>query len=306
MSDLNRIEPFLTCRPSMDVIEGISIISIGEAKGHGMFVDEQTLLEVKACAETYKGGVKVNLDHGAGIKDIIGFVDNIRIVGGRLIGDLNLLETADKRDYVLEIAEKLPDTFGISISFSGPVRDIDGQLFASCTELYSADLVQTPAANPTGLFSFEAKGRVDNSDKAMDDQNTPVEENLEEGDKPTIEDMAKKIAAMESELAELKAKKMEDSAAEDSEEEKPESEMGCNCGLSRLESKIDAVIRNFGAAPMRASVSAESKSEDKRDLKSIIIEKTSELGSRTAAIKFAMANHPTEYIALRDSNQLNF
>ena len=290
----------------MDVIEGISIISIGEAKGHGMFVDEQTLLEVKACAETYKGGVKVNLDHGAGIKDIIGFVDNIRIVGERLIGDLNLLETADKRDYVLEIAEKLPDTFGISISFSGPVRDIDGQLFASCTELYSADLVQTPAANPTGLFSFEAKGRVDNSDKAMDDQNTPVEENLEEGDKPTIEDMAKKIAAMESELAELKAKKMEDSAAEDSEEEKPESEMGCNCGLSRLESKIDAVIRNFGAAPMRASVSAESKSEDKRDLKSIIIEKTSELGSRTAAIKFAMANHPTEYIALRDSNQMNF
>lgn len=293
----------------MSVIEGISIISIGEAKGHGMFVDEQTLLEVKACAETYKGGVKVNLDHGAGIKDIIGFVDNIRIVGERLIGDLNLLETADKRDYVLEIAEKMPDTFGISISFSGPVRDIDGQLFASCTELYSADLVQTPAANPTGLFSFEAKGRVDNSDKAMDDQNTPVTENLEEGAMPTVEEMAKKIAAMESELAELKAKKMEESVIvveESEDEEKNESEMGCNCGLSRLESKLDAVIRNFGAAPMKASVPAEVKNEEKKDLKAIIIEKTSELGSRTAAIKFAMANHPTEYIALRDSNQLNF
>jgi hypothetical protein len=284
-----------------DIIEGVSVISVGEAKGHGLFVDAQTLREVKTCAESYSGGVKVNLDHGAGIRDIVGFCDNFRIVGDKLVADLNLLQNAERKDYVLEIAEKLPDTFGISISFSGPVRDIDGQLFASCTELYSADLVQTPAANPTGLFSFEAKGRVDNSDKAMDDQNTPTEEILEDGDKPTIEDMAKKIAAMESELAELKAKKMEDG-----QEEKPESEMGCNCGLSRLESKLDAVIRNFGAAPMRASVPAESKSEDKRDLKSIIIEKTSELGSRTAAIKFAMVNHPTEYIALRDSNQLNF
>ena len=67
----------------MDVIEGVSIISIGEAKGHGLYVDEQTLMEVKACAESYKGGVKVNLDHGAGIKDIVGFVNNFRIVGKR-------------------------------------------------------------------------------------------------------------------------------------------------------------------------------------------------------------------------------
>ena len=148
----------------MDVIEGVSIISIGEAKGHGLYVDEQTLMEVKECAESYKGGVKVNLDHGAGIKDIVGFCDNFRIIGKKLVADLNLLETAEKRAYVLEIASRMPDTFGISIAFSGPVRERDGRSFASCTELYSADLVQTPAANPTGLFSFTAKP-VDNSAK---------------------------------------------------------------------------------------------------------------------------------------------
>ena len=38
----------------MDVIEGVSIISIGEAKGHGLYVDEQTLMEVKECAESYR------------------------------------------------------------------------------------------------------------------------------------------------------------------------------------------------------------------------------------------------------------
>ncbi len=81
----------------MDVIEGVSIISIGEAKGHGLYVDETTLMQVKECAESYKGGVKVNLDHGAGIKDIVGFVNNFRIVGKQLLGDLNLLETSPMR-----------------------------------------------------------------------------------------------------------------------------------------------------------------------------------------------------------------
>ena len=145
----------------MESIKGVSIISIGEAKGHGLYVDEQTLIEVKECAEAYRGGVKVNLDHGAGIKDIVGFVNNFRIEGEQLLGDLNLLETSPMRDYVLEISNKLPDTFGISIAFSGPIEEIDGISFARCTDLYSADLVQTPAANATGLFSFTAK-QVDN------------------------------------------------------------------------------------------------------------------------------------------------
>jgi hypothetical protein len=291
-----------------DIIGGVSIISVGEAKGHGLFVDMQTLQEVKACAESYKGGVKVNLDHGAGIKDIIGFVDNFRIVGEKLLGDLNLLETADRRNYVLEIAEKLPDTFGISISFSGPIRTEDGMDFASCTELYSADLVQTPAANPTGLFSFEAKESVDNFSEPMDDQNTPATENLEEGKKemPSIEDMAARLAALEEALA--AKNKMEESVIviEDKKEDSKEEEMGCACGMSRFEQKLDLIIKNFGAAPMKASAPAETPKETPLDLKSVIVGKTGELGSRTAAIKFAMQNHPAEYIALRDSNQLNF
>jgi hypothetical protein len=77
-----------------DIIEGVSVISVGEAKGHGLFVDAQTLREVKACAETYAGGVKVNLDHGAGIRDIVGFCDNFRIIADKLVADLNLLQNA--------------------------------------------------------------------------------------------------------------------------------------------------------------------------------------------------------------------
>ena len=287
----------------MDIIEGVSIISVGEAKGHGLFVDDITLQEVKACAESYAGGVKVNLDHGAGIRDIVGFCDNFRIVGKKLVADLNLLETAEKRAYVLEIASRMPDTFGISIAFSGPVREKDGRSFASCTELYSADLVQTPAANPTGLFSFTAKS-VDTSAKEMIDDKNKMEDGEE--DTVSIADIVERLTALETAFGDYK-KKMEEMPEEEMAEEKKDEEM-CNCaaksGVSNLEAKLDLIISNFGAAPLKASTVANEA--EKLSIKSIIDNKTRELGSRTAAIKFAMTNHPAEYIALRDSNQLNF
>ena len=286
----------------MDIIEGVSIISVGEAKGHGLFVDDITLQEVKACAESFAGGVKVNLDHGAGIKDIVGFCDNFRIIGKKLVADLNLLETAEKRAYVLEIAERMPDTFGISIAFSGPVRERDGRSFASCTELYSADLVQTPAANPTGLFSFTAKS-VDTSANEMDEDKNKMEDGE---DTVSIADIVERLSALETAFGDYK-KKMEEMPEEEMAEEKKDEEM-CNCaaksGVSNLEAKLDLIISNFGAAPLKASTVANEA--EKLSIKSIIDNKTRELGSRTAAIKFAMTNHPAEYIALRDSNQLNF
>jgi hypothetical protein len=280
-----------------DIIEGVSVISVGEAKGHGLFVDAQTLREVKACAETYAGGVKVNLDHGAGIKDIVGFCDNFRIIGEKLVADLNLLQNAERREYVLEIAEKLPDTFGISIAFSGPVREIDGKRFASCEELYSADLVQTPAANPTGLFSFEAKA-VDKNLTNMEDEKTQAEEIVKE-DEIDIADILSRLSALETAFGDYK-NKMEEKPEEKMAEEKKDEESE----MSKLSAKLDTIISNFGAAPMKGSAAAEEKPVEKFDLKALIEAKTSELGSKTAAIKFAMSNHPAEYIALRDSNQL--
>ena len=291
----------------MDVIEGVSIISIGEAKGHGLYVDEQTLMEVKTCAESYKGGVKVNLDHGAGIKDIVGFVNNFRIVGKQLLGDLNLLETSPMRDYVLEISSKLPDTFGISIAFSGPIREVDGMDFASCTELYSADLVQTPAANATGLFSFTAK-QVDSFSKQMpeDTATTAMPEDSGESE-VTIVDLSKRMSALEEAFGSMKQKMeamipTEEPAAEPAKEEIT-AELSV---ISKLEAKLDSIISNFGAAPVKASVIAEEKAVEKFDLKAVITQKTEELGSRTEAIRFAMRNHREAYIEARDNNELNF
>jgi len=288
----------------MDVIEGVSIISIGEAKGHGLYVDETTLMQVKECAESYKGGVKVNLDHGAGIKDIVGFVNNFRIVGKQLLGDLNLLETSPMRDYVMEISSKLPDTFGISIAFTGPIREVEGLAFASCTELYSADLVQTPAANATGLFSFTAK-QVDIFSKQMTDpENTEAPEGEVE---VTIAELAKRMEALELSFGAMKTQMEAMLPAEEKMEQDGKEEMAAELSvISKLEAKLDSIISNFGAAPVKASVVAEEKAVEKFDLKSVIVQKTEELGSRTEAIRFAMRNHREAYIEARDNNELNF
>jgi len=291
----------------MDVIEGVSIISIGEAKGHGLYVDETTLMQVKECAESYKGGVKVNLDHGAGIKDIVGFVNNFRIVGKQLLGDLNLLETSPMRDYVLEISSKLPDTFGISIAFSGPIREVEGLAFASCTELYSADLVQTPAANATGLFSFTAK-QVDKFFKEMpeDTATTAMPEDSGESE-VTIVDLSKRMSALEEAFGSMKTQMEAMIPSEEPAAEPMKEEMAAELSvISKLEAKLDSIISNFGAAPVKASVVAEEKAVEKFDLKAVITQKTEELGSRTEAIRFAMRNHREAYIEARDNNELNF
>ena len=288
----------------MDIIEGVSIISVGEARGHDMYVDMQTLREVKACAEEYKGGVKVNLNHGADIEGIVGYADNFRIVGEKLLADINLLKSSPHREYVYEISEKLPDAFGVSIEFAGPLREIDGKRFASCEELFAAAIVQTPAANATGLFSFQARAsRVDKFSQQMEDAPKPELENGE--DEVSIADIVSRLAALETAFGDYKSK-MEEMPKEEMAEEKKDEETAMAAQFSALNSKLDTVIKTFGAAPMKGSAAAAAKSDEAIDLKKVIEKKTSELGSRTAAIKFAMNNHPAEYIALRDSNQLNF
>lgn len=141
-------------------IEGVSVLTTGMAKGHKLQIDQMTLQQVMDCANSFKNGVKVNENHGAGIGDIVGKLTNFRIdeTGEKLLADLSFLKSReDRAKYYLDLAREIPDSFGISISFSGQSEQ-NGTEFelARCQELYSADLVQHPAANPTGLFSADS------------------------------------------------------------------------------------------------------------------------------------------------------
>lgn len=135
------------------VIRGVSVITEGEADGHDFFIDATTIKQVEAAAKAFKGGVKVKMNHWSGVESIVGFLRDFRIDGVQLRADLHLLKTSDRREYIIEMAESIPDGFGLSIAFSGIPEEIDGKVYARCKELYSVDLVDSPAANPSGLFS---------------------------------------------------------------------------------------------------------------------------------------------------------
>jgi hypothetical protein len=103
------------------------------------------------------------------------------------------------------MAEKMPESFGLSVSFSNCPEEKDGQKFARCAEIYSADLVDSPAANPSGLFSKPQNN--------MSDQNAPAPDlaklaeqiaelkKAQEAIKPT--DLSKVTADIESAKVEL-------------------------------------------------------------------------------------------------------
>lgn len=142
------------------VIKGVSLISLGEAKGHDKLCDRKTLETVRDCAKEYGDGLKVKFNpetftHGpAGMVGRIP-IDTIRVKGDKTIGDLHLYKSYNEKakEYLYEMAEETPGNIGLSIEFTGDDEEIKGEKFARCSEIYAATIVDLPAANPTGLFS---------------------------------------------------------------------------------------------------------------------------------------------------------
>ena len=153
------------------IIEAVSVITEGEAKGHDMFIDATTLQQVKACAEQFKDGVKVKIDHGTGFSSIVGVLRNFRIEGDKLLADLHLLKAHEMRERLFEIAEEMPGSVGLSISFSYTSEKIGKKEYARCEDLYSVDFVDRPAANPSGLFR-----RVDSPPNGMAQESSVLDQ----------------------------------------------------------------------------------------------------------------------------------
>jgi len=134
-------------------IHGVSVATIGEARGHGLHVDATTLDQLKECAMKYGGGVKVKADHGSGVLSTVGFLKNFQLDGNQLRADFEIFASEKDGEKLFDMAEKIPDTFGLSVNFAGEDQKVGSLTFARCSELFSADIVTEPAANKHGLFS---------------------------------------------------------------------------------------------------------------------------------------------------------
>jgi hypothetical protein len=287
------------------IIAGVSVITVGEAKGHGMLIDEQTLMQVKAAAETYMGGLKVKTDHYTGFNEIVGALKNFVIDGDQLRADLYLLKNHEATARILEMAELMPDTFGLSISFSGEHQETDDTVFARCSEIYSADLVDTPAANPSGLFS----AKVDSMKKAMDEKQfaealaaalSPINDKLSAFE-AFMADATTKFAALEAKPEQALAVEVEiseDDSSEGSEDEEMKKDMAAELA------EVKALLANFGAKPVAAAVATQTSVTEVKaptNYSEALACVKAEGLSGTAATKAVIARFPDLYLAARNS-----
>jgi hypothetical protein len=286
------------------VIRGVSLITEGPALGHGVMVDSKTLQQVKTAAEAYDGGLKVKLDHNSGAGDIVGFIDNLRIDGPKLLGDLHLLENSPHRAYILEIASKIPDTFGLSIAFSGPSEmGADKKtILQRCSEIYSVDIVSEPAANPTGFFSRKLK-QFQAAEGETETEEPEIEITI-----PMNEETKKAIAGMiESAMMGLSERLSKLESAIPKPEDKPAAMSAQNDVVQLAANKAaEAALKEFAktiGAPAAPVVSAEApaaKKEESKKFEDLFKAKRDELkGDFAAAMLFCTKNHSTEYVAYR-------
>lgn len=285
------------------VIRGVSLITKGPALGHGVMIDEKTLEQVKKAAEQYAGGLKVKLDHSGGAGDIVGYIDALRIDGDKLLGDLHLLQSSPHRSYILEIAQRIPDTFGLSIAFSGPSeKSADGlKTLQRCSEIYSVDLVSEPAANPSGFFARKLK-ELQEGEVGQDEAKIEIKLPMNEEMKKEIEGMIQSaMMAMGDRVA-----KLESDMPSDKEEEKPAAMSAQNEAVQLAANAaalaaIKEFSKSFGApaAPVAsAEVSAPVVASQK--FEEIVAAKAVELkGDKSAAIAFTIKNHSDLYVAYR-------
>jgi hypothetical protein len=252
-------------------IRGVSVLTTGLAKGHNLQIDSQTLEQVKKCAESYKSGVKVNENHGAGIGDIVGKLTNFRIdeTGQKLLADLTFLQSRfDRAKYYTDLAKEIPDSFGISISFSGDSESTGtGIDLARCNELYSADLVQHPASNPTGLFSADCGCVTVDNGGNTNMENKPAEKtyNMEDFEK-RMSDLETRLTSLEASMkpseSEPKKEEMQESIAPADSKDKPEDKSEMSAGetakveLSGVLKEIRTELSKMVSAPLALSAPA--------------------------------------------------
>ena len=283
------------------VIRGVSLITKGPALGHGVMIDDKTLEQVKTAAEQYAGGLKVKLDHSGGAGDIVGYIDALRIDGEKLLGDLHLLQNSPHRAYILEIAQRIPDTFGLSIAFSGPSEKSSDKLttLQRCSEIYSVDLVSEPAANPSGFFARKLKqlqtGEIEQPEAKIEIE-LPMNEEMKKAIEGMIQSammgMNDKIAKLESALPPVEDKPAAMSA---------QNEVVQLAANTAALAAVKEFAKSFGApaAPV-ASAEAPKPVVQSQKFEEIVAAKASELkGDKSAAIAFAIKNHADLYVAYR-------
>lgn len=187
-TDVVTEQPDLKVDEASGIIHDVSVCTVGEAKGHGVQLEQEFIERVGFLGNQFTAGLKCRFGHPSMSNEALGTYagrfKNFRIEGTKAIADLHLDEVAKKSPngdlygYIIGMAQKNADMFGSSIVFtpgklyqrdeegnkvypdktdewSGrPIKKFsDKPWFIECEALHATDLVDEPAANDSGLFS---------------------------------------------------------------------------------------------------------------------------------------------------------
>jgi len=294
---------------------GVSILEVGEAKGHDLFVDKTSLDTALKLMGSAKNGVKVKMNHGSGLDAVVGFARNPRIEGDKLVADLRLLRNSPHYGLIKEMASEAPDQFGVSLAFVNESETIDGKDYIRPQSIASADLVSSPAAT-NGLFEemvkfMEKLGYVSGGKTIPAVVKEAVEEapldkadktNMDDQYKKDVEDIKIRLEALEAAMKPKEEMKKEEMAS-DKPSETPVPEVSVEVEPSEdkkeeMSEVVKKVLTEFGIKPIPASPSIEVPSEKKEEPKNFeaLVAAHSDYGtSKLKAMKAVMLSNPKEY-----------
>lgn len=182
------------------LIRGFAVITVGEALGHGMWIDDVFLGQVSEAINAEKLGVKSRFAHpelsGDGMGKMMAKTFGAEVVDERVYADNHFLKSShrtpdgDLGGYVMDLAEEAPDAFGASIAFmpdygaemkfvamhsdergnfkSPDKRNTENYMHARLAELIAVDIVDEPAANPDGMFHRGSFDLLENGTAILD------------------------------------------------------------------------------------------------------------------------------------------
>ena len=283
----------------------VSILEVGEAKGHDLFVDAVSLSKALDLMKLAKNGTKVKMNHGSGLDSVVAFARNPRIENNKLVADLRLLKSSPHYDLIKEMASEAPDQFGVSLAFVNESETIDGKDYIRPQSIASADLVSSPAAT-NGLFEEMVKfmeklgyvsgGKTIPAEAPLDKKGKT---NMDDQYKKDVEDIKVRLEALEAAMKPKDEKMAEAPSDEVKEEAKSEGE---SVPQEKKEEEMSAVVKKvlteFGIKPIPASPSIEVPSEKKEEPKNFeaLVAAHSDYGtSKLKAMKAVMLSNPKEY-----------
>lgn len=293
------------------IIRGVSVISEGPVLGHSKDADAITLSQVLSAAKAFSGGLKVVDRHTKGTDSIFstaGFLRDFRIEDKKVKADLHILSTEPNRDKLLEMAEKIPDTFGLSIAFSGEDETREGKNYARCVEIYNAALVGEPAANASGLFSAV--------DASLSGNMTPEEISKQVDAKVSsaLVEFSARIKSVEEALAkantatELATKTVTELSAKlDASSKELSAKIGDE--KSRIELTAQTVAKEFAAHVGKGAIIPPNPAGDPASTKESDVfiaevqKQFAQTKSKTKALELAVNANPAGYKAFRAANK---